>query len=65
MPYLAGPDGDVVLYLAGGPDGRPIGLHLISRVDMEGLPPGAQVSVVTEQTRAGVQVYAVPNHTLN
>lgn len=65
MPFLCDADGRVVHYLAVGPAGQPVAAHLVSYVDVHGLPEGASVQLLTDTNRAGVSVFGVPRHTPN
>lgn len=64
-PLFVDEQDTVLLYLAVGPAGTPIGDHLVADVDLDGLPDVARVHVVTDLNTAGTMVYGVPNHTCN
>ncbi len=64
-PWLVDGDGQVVLYMAYGPAGRPAGPHLLANVTDRGRPHGRRMMVALDDNAAGQTVYAQAQHTLN
>ncbi len=64
-PWLVDDAGEVVLYVAYGPAGRPAGAHLLANVAARGKPPGRHMLVALDNDASGRSVYAQAQHTLN
>ncbi len=65
VPWLVDGEGQVVLYVAYGPAGKPASPRLLANVAARRKPPGRQMMVALDSNAAGQSVYAQAQHTLN